>query len=134
MEMNYLLDTTILIDMARGNDFVSRSIKSKLPLSQATPFITLLTYAEYYYGFVSGAPEEKGRCVSFLQSFDRLSLTEGSAAIFAELSYKYKKSGIAFSTMDMLNAAIAIEENMTLVTSDRFFEKINELKKIILAK
>ena len=72
--------------------------------------------------------------MNFLKKFDKATITEESARTFAELSHKYRKSGIIFGTMDLLNASIAIQENMTFITTDKQFEKIAELKKIVIVR
>ena len=51
----------------------------------------------------------------------------------ADLKYKYEKKGIVVPLADLIIASIAIENNAVLVTSDKDFEKIEELKKIIIS-
>ncbi len=128
--MTYLLDTTILIDLKKGTEAARNRMRKFADLPQSTPFITLFTYSEYYFGNIR-AGEQRG-AVDFLGQFRHVTLSQSSARLFAELNYKYKKAGVVFETIDLLNAAIAIDENMIFVTSDRFFENINELRKIII--
>ena len=131
--MNRLLDTCILIDIANGNKAVIEELNVS-DMYSPRPFITTATYSEYYYGFLSRIPKEQQKCVEFLENFNSVTLTKGSARRLAELNYKLKKAGFSFTTMDLFNAAIALEENLMFITSDRQFEKISELKKVIIPK
>lgn len=130
--MNYILDTAVLIDIAKGSERANSL--ERLDLSGSRPFITLLTYSEYYAGFLSRTEREINACLDFLKKFDTVTITEDSAKIFSELRNNYKKKGISFGTMDLLNASIAIQENMTFITTDKQFEKIAELKKIVIVR
>lgn len=46
----------------------------------------------------------------------------------ADLKYKYEKKGIVIPLADLIIANIAIENNTVLVTSDKHFERPEELK------
>lgn len=116
-----LLDTCILIDVANGDRSVIKRLE-EFARPGIRPAITTATYSEYYFGFLSRIPEDQNKCLEFLEEFTSLTLTKASARRLAELNFKYKKAGLTFSTMDLLNAAIAIEENMVFVTTDRQFE------------
>ncbi len=129
--MNHLFDTCILIEIARGNKSLISKLNTEDKL-QPIPAITMATYSEYYYGFVATVPKEQQICLNFLEEFQHLTLTKGSAKKLAELKHKYKKQGLTFSTMDLFNASVAIEENLMLVTMDKSFGSIKELKSIII--
>ncbi|MBI3034272.1 type II toxin-antitoxin system VapC family toxin [Candidatus Woesearchaeota archaeon] len=128
--MNYLLDTSVLIDLKKGKGAIKESIRKFINLSQSVPSITFFTFSEYYFGSIK--EEKQAEAIDFLNQFQQITITMPAAKLFAELAYKYKAKGIVFDTIDLLNAAIAIEENMIFITSDKFFEKIDELKKIII--
>ena len=68
----------------------------------------------------------------FLKKFNVLHTTNSSAEILSDLKIKYDKKGIALSLADLLSASIVIDNNLVLVTKDKDFERIEELKKIIL--
>ena len=130
--MNYIFDTSIIIDIRRGNSSLGKYLKQNLDLSGAKPHITLMTFSEYYFGAIPAGERGKSDCIEFLNIFDHLSISKNAAILFAELTYNYKKKGISFGTMDLLNASIAVDQNMIFVTRDKIFEEIRELKKIII--
>jgi len=67
-----------------------------------------------------------------LNSFPLLDLGFKTSDILSDLKLKYEKKGLSFSLSDLLIAAQVIENDLILVTRDRDFEGIRELKKIIL--
>ncbi|MBI2142325.1 PIN domain-containing protein [Candidatus Woesearchaeota archaeon] len=46
--------------------------------------------------------------------------------------YKYDKKGIILSLADLIIASQVKETNMTLVTKDKIFERIEEINKVLL--
>ena len=68
----------------------------------------------------------------FLKKFNILQTTNSSAEILSDLKIKYDKKGMSLPLADLLSASIVIDNSLILVTKDRDFEKIEELKKIIL--
>ena len=64
--------------------------------------------------------------------FSHLTLTKKSAKLFDELDSKYEKLGAKLKPFDLLTAAIAIENGLTLLTMDTDFERLIEVSKIIL--
>ncbi|MBI2133779.1 type II toxin-antitoxin system VapC family toxin [Candidatus Woesearchaeota archaeon] len=130
--MNCILDTTVLVDIRLGKRGTESKIKELIDIKESNSYITLLTFAEYYFGCLSSSMAGQIDCLNFLNSFQHLTLSKNSAKLYSELTYKYKKSGILFSPIDLLNACIAIDENMKFITSDKSFRKINELRSIII--
>lgn len=129
--MKYVIDTSLLIDINRGNVKVLSVLKNKA-LHAGEPFITSLNFIEYYFGELGKGREVE--VLKFLDSFKHLTLTRNSAKLYAELSRKYLKQGKTISAFDLLIAAIAIDNNMTLLTGDSDFEKINELKTEVIMR
>ena len=129
--MRYLLDTGILIEIEHKNkkfiEFLKETIQEFGLLS-----ITLFNYEEFYYGYLLKEPEAKREAENFLDLFNQLTLTKASAKRYTELDYKYMKQGAGLKPFDLLMAAIAIEENLTLLTTDTDFERIRELDRVIL--
>ncbi len=128
--MNYVLDTSILISIRKGRASAIEQVKRLV--SEENAHITLLSFSEYYYGALPANPEGRQDCLDFLSTFSHLSLTKNSAIIYAALTYKYKKKGLTMDPMDMLTASITIDNDMTLITSDEDFNRVEELKKIMI--
>lgn len=129
--MEYLLDTSILIELEHKNRNFLGKLK-EIVADFKTANITLFNYAEFYYGFVLKKPEDKREAENFLDIFNHITLTKASAKRYCELDNKYSRLGLSMKPFDLLTAAIAIEEAMTLLTTDGDFERIKELNKIIL--
>ena len=68
----------------------------------------------------------------FINKFIVLQTTRATSMILSSLKNKYDSLGVGISLSDLIITALCIENGMTLVTRDRDFEKIAELKKVIL--
>ncbi len=130
--MAYLLDTGILIELEHKNKRFADNL-NKLVKDFAQLNITLFNFAEFYYGYLLKNAKTKREAENFLDIFNHLTLTKASAKRYSELDCKYSKQGVGFEPFDLLMAAIAIEEKMTLLTTDSDFARIAELKKEILS-
>ncbi len=129
--MKYILDTGILVGVERENSGIISFIKGNIKDFDVL-YITLLTYAEFYRGYAGKQPDIKSEGKNFLNTFRHLTVTEASAMLYAELSYKYVRQGITIEPFDLLIAAIAIENNIAVITTDTDFERIAEVDKVIL--
>ena len=130
--MSLLLDTSIIIRLEK-NDKKTLEALSKLRESDpAPPSIAFISYFEFLSGLFEKNPKNKTKSMSFIELFAFLNPTKTTASILADIKYKYQKRGVSFSLSDLLIASQTLEHNMTLVTSDKHFEEIEELKKIIL--
>ncbi len=129
--MKYLLDTGILIELEHKNRSVLEKLKG-IAKDFSLLSITLFNFAEFYYGYLPKKAEDKKEAENFLDVFGQLTLTKASAKRFTELDYKYSKLGLGLKPFDLLTAAIAIEENATLLTTDTDFERVSEVDKVIL--
>lgn len=131
--MNYILDTNILIEIRKGRKDVKEQVMGLINAESAVPYITLLTFAEYYFGSLDASHQGQEDCMEFLNSYKHLTVTKSGAMLFAKLTYKYEKEGTPLSPLDMLNACITIDNNFIFITADKAFERVKELKKIIVS-
>ncbi len=129
--MKYLLDTGILIELEHKNKRLLEKLKG-ISKDFSLLNITLFNFAEFYYGYLLKTLEDKQEAENFLGIFNQLTLTKASAKRYTELDYKYSKLGIGLKPFDLLMAAIAVEENLTLLTTDSDFERVAEVDKIIV--
>mgnify|MGYP001566170836 FL=1 len=86
--------------------------------------------SEYHYGFLGTNKTEIA--LKNIEKYEILNTSKNSALIFAEIKHRLEKSGQMIPDMDILIAAICIDNNATLITSDSQFERIKELNKIVL--
>ena len=125
--MSVILDTSIMIGLQRGDQRVKKEIESLSRIFPATPLITFLNIFEYIVG-ISRLTKRKAQAMELLENFDIVNTTAKTAEVMASLRLKYDKRGMRLSLSDLLIAGLAVENDMVLVTSDKDFGVIKELK------
>lgn len=130
--MNHLFDTSILIDIRRGNKTTLDALNTLSINADLPPCITTLTYGEFYFGTLTDPPSEHQKGIEFLAKFPLVTLTRSSAKIWAELRKKHLSLGKPLSAIDLFIASIAIEQGRCLITKDKDFSAIDNLHRIII--
>ncbi len=130
--MTLILDTAILINIERREKSVIEKIEIIVKTDPVPASITFINYFEFLHGLKLKSQQNREKSMKFIEEFYCLQTTKKTALILSDLKHKYEKSGKSFSLADMIIASQAIENNMTLLTTDRQFQEIEELKKIIL--
>ncbi|MBI4450693.1 type II toxin-antitoxin system VapC family toxin [Candidatus Woesearchaeota archaeon] len=125
--MTLVFDTNILIDIERGDTATLRSV-AELSQCGQPPAITAPTYAEYYYGLLKKPLASRLRAIRGLDVYTVLNTTKESARLIAELKQALEKAGTALSVFDLFIAAIALDQGATLVTRDKAFTNVPQLK------
>jgi len=130
--MTLAFDTSVLIELERRTPKIIeilRELTLSHPLPAILPFIS-------YYEFIRGLKIRKNKDyekrIAFVDRFNILKTSKKTAEILADLRIKYESQGITLPLSDLLIASQVIENQLTLVTLDRDFEKIEELKKVVL--
>ncbi|MBI2564411.1 type II toxin-antitoxin system VapC family toxin [Candidatus Woesearchaeota archaeon] len=130
--MILVLDTSILIELERKNISVIEKLRKYVELYPSPAQITFMNYFEFYHGLQNKNIKNKEKVLSFINKFNILKLTKETAKFLSDLKTKYDNQGISISLADLIIASQVIENNLILITLDKDFEKIKELKKIIL--
>ena len=126
--MAYLIDTDIIIFALRKD----KSVLIKFEENKNIPIsISMITYAELIFGAKRSQNEQqnmiKVRHIRDLYPIEELN--EGVMEVFADIKAKMFNNGIRIEDMDLLIAATAIYNDLTLVTNNvKHFEKIPYLK------
>ena len=123
----YMLDTNTVSYLMRGQAAVEKAIFSK---DYADLCISSLTEAELLYG-VNRKPEATRRAKMVHEFLERIeSLVWGSkeAACYGSLRATMERSGKSLQTTDMLIAAHALASGAILVTSDKAFQHVPDLR------
>lgn len=126
-----MLDTSILIDIEAN---VKSTIDKLIEISKFDSKIasmSFITYFELLYGLKEKSSKNQQKHIERLRKFKFLNASQKTAEILADLKYKYDKKGIIFSLTDFIIVAQAYENNLTLLTKDKQFYKIEEIKTII---
>ena len=123
--MKYLLDTNVLVAMFRGRQVIRDSI---LKAGFENCAVSEISLAELYVGAFK---TNYGAHIHELQFVkDHFSIVPISRAIekYAELRAQLETDGIRLDNFDLLIAATAITQGMTLVTHNtKHFERIPRL-------
>ncbi|MBI4015639.1 MAG: PIN domain-containing protein [Candidatus Aenigmarchaeota archaeon] len=126
--MMLIFDTSIVIDLDRRQKSIIEKVSNLKVDYPEPPKISFISYFEFIYGLREKHIHNKEKSLAFIENFEVVQTTKNTAHILSILKQKY--GGQHFS--DLFIAAQAIENGMMLVTSDRDFEKIEEMNKIIM--
>lgn len=130
--MTLVLDTSILIDIERKNKQTIEKLEELSKVHYTPASITFINYFEFYFGIIQRNVKNKQYMLEFINKFNCLRASNKTAEILADLKYKCDTEGIKLPLADLIIASQVKENDMILVTKDRDFEKIIEIKKIIL--
>lgn len=130
--MILVLDTSILINLEKGEKDTIKKIEELSKVHNSPAVITFVNYFEFLLGIKERNPKNKEKALSFINKFGVLKVNKETADTLSELKYKYDKKGFTLPLADFLITSQVIENNMLLVTKDKDFEKIGELKKVII--
>lgn len=130
--MSLVLDTSILINLEKGDKNTIKKLKELSKINDTPAVITFISYFEFLLGIKERNPKNKEKALAFLNRFAILKVNRETVNILSELKYNYDKKGLTLPLADFLIASQVIENNMVLVTADKDFEKIEELKKILI--
>ncbi|MBQ7694061.1 MAG: type II toxin-antitoxin system VapC family toxin [Lentisphaeria bacterium] len=125
--MRYMLDTDIASYLIRGDH---PEVTAKFTESYEDCVISGITAAELLYG----ARKRNNRVLSkkvqaLCNLIPIIPWGEDAANAYAQLRVDLEKAGTPIGSMDMLIAASAVAEGMTLVTNNvTHFSKIRQLK------
>jgi len=130
--MTLALDTNILIGIEKQKKEIIESLENIIKNDQVPACIPFIVYFEFIQGFRVKSQKNAEKSKSFIEKFRCLNTTKETTKILDEIKHKYEKIGKGFTLSDLLIASQCIENNLTLVTTDKQFSEIEELKKIIL--
>jgi len=125
----WMLDTNTVSYIVRGK---SPAARAKLYRLQGDEIgcISVITEAELRYG-VSKQARGSVRLAALNTLFEKLRIlpwTSEEALIYGDLRAKLERAGKVLSNLDMLIAAHAISANATLVTRDKTFAQVEDLR------
>ena len=125
--MILVFDTSILIELNRGNKEIIRKISELKKIYPANVKISFISYFEFLYGLRNKSEKNKYKPIEFIEKFEIIQTSKDTANILINLKQNYE-----LPLADLLIAAHVQEVRGILVTRDRDFEKIEEMKSILL--
>ena len=123
------LETSFIIDFLRGKEN-ARIFLKKLGESRDIATITAPTIMEIISGAeLEESKREKKEILNLLNTLTILPLDESSSILAGEIEAKLAMGGETIPPIDIMIAAIAIENNEVLATkNEKHFSRINNLK------
>jgi tRNA(fMet)-specific endonuclease VapC len=128
MSVRYLLDTNMASYVIKGNVPHVREKLLRVPITDVS--ISAMTEAELRFG-VTRKPEAarlKLAVDEFLLRVDILPWGSSAAQQYATLSSALEDAGVPMGNMDMMIAAQALAAAVVLVTHDRVFQRVKQLR------
>ena len=126
--MKYILDTNICIYFLNGS---SQKIRDRIASHRSSELATTsITAAELYYGAYHSKQVTKNLNIlrAFFANLQILSFNRKAAREFARLKERLAKKGKPIGIFDLMIAAIAHDEDLTLVTHNTSeFRRIEDL-------
>ncbi|HNX39634.1 MAG TPA: type II toxin-antitoxin system VapC family toxin [Methanothrix sp.] len=124
-----IIDTSVLIDALHRKDNAIRKIL-ELEETGETLCTTQVNVLELYKGVYNPTKSEDGlkKVKALLDGFVVLAIDEDAYDIFGELSAQLKRRGESIGDFDELIAAIALVHGATIVSTDRYFERVPGLQ------
>jgi predicted nucleic acid-binding protein len=122
-----IFDTSVVIEIERKNQRIISKIEELKKQEPSNPKISFMTYFELLYGISRKLKYNKEKAERFIELFEIIHTTDITVKKLVELKKKY-----VLPIPDLFIAAQVFENNGLLVTKDKDFESIGEIKKIIL--
>ena len=128
MEMNIALDTNAYSDFMRGNPASVQTIRAARRIH-----LPLIVLGELRAGFAAG--NQKSNNAANLQKFlnsPRASILlpdEQTSHHYGQLYLQLRKKGLAIPTNDLWIAALVVQHNLILCTSDPHFQHFPQIVK-----
>jgi len=128
MAVRYLLDTNIASYVIKGNVPHVRERLVRVPMPEVG--ISVITEAELRFGLAKkpGAARLGVAVEEFLLRVEILPWDSDAAKSYASLRSDMERAGEPMGNLDMMIAAHALAAQTVLVTHDRVFHRVKQLK------
>lgn len=110
----YILDTSVLISFSKNHEQTKYQLL-KLIDNKEKIAICAISVAEFFAGI---SPEERVNWESFIGDLLYWNISFDAAIRAGQYRYDFARKGITLSTTDSLIAAIAWENNATIITNN----------------
>ena len=124
--MQYLVDTTWIIEYLRGNQEIVQRLDS---LRDDGLAVGIISVAELYEGVYrsNDPPANESRLSDFLSGLTVLGIDEEACRVFGREPARLRQTGATVGDIDLLIAAIALREGLTVLTLDNDFQRVENL-------
>ena len=120
----FLLDTNIVSALLKGEAIIADNLDKA-----ETAYIPIIVVGELYYGasFSSQVEKNTADLKKVTNRYQLLSLDEETTAVYGTIKAALRKKGKPIPENDIWIAAIAVQNDLPLVTRDNHFKEIEEL-------
>jgi tRNA(fMet)-specific endonuclease VapC len=122
-----VIDTNAYSQLMRGDEEVERALGEA-----GKVYLPIFVIAELLSGFKNGNREEENRTVlkkfEEVETVERFFPTHETIEIFSDIFFHLKKAGTPIPVHDIWIAAIAVETGSEVVTYDRHFLNIPQVR------
>lgn len=125
-----VFDTTFLIDFQRERKLSTYGRAHQFLKTHAdkAAFLSIIAYGEYAEGF---SDLDEPTFISVVESFEMLTVTRKTAHHYSNITRRLRREGLLIGSNDLWIAAVAIENEIPLVTDNiSHFGRIAELQVI----
>lgn len=124
---NYLLDSNIVIEIFNGNKTFADRVSTEKKL-----YLPCIVLGELYTGAnrVLDRSKHLKMLTDFLKFCVVINIDSSTAKYYGEMIATLYKKGKPIPTNDAWIAAIALQHGFTLITNDKHFEEVPDLKMI----
>lgn len=118
------IDTSIAVDLLRN-----RIAHSDIPVADEGWYLSVVAAGELYFGAAKAQSSVKNLAAltSFLGTIALVPVTHATATVYGQLRGDLALRGALIPDNDIWIAASAVEHGLSLVSSDRHFERISSL-------
>ncbi len=127
--MRYLLDTNQIVYYLRQEQRVVDDLQSR---KQEGLAVSVISVAELYEGIFRAIDPEAAEQVlrNFLSEVTVLPVDEEIGRVFGQERARLRQVGLIMSDLDLLIAATALHNDLTLLTADQVFDRVQDLNVI----
>jgi tRNA(fMet)-specific endonuclease VapC len=120
----FLLDTNIVSALLKGEVIIADNLDKA-----ETAYIPIIVVGELYYGasFSSQVEKNTSELKKVTSRYQLLSLDEETTAVYGNIKTALRRKGKPIPENDIWIAAIAIQNDIPLVTRDNHFKEIENL-------
>ena len=121
---NFALDTNIVTALLKGETGIADKIDKASNI-----YIPVIVLGELYYGALYSLQVEKNTLTiqNFVTRYNVLLIDEETALFYGNIKTSLRKKGKPIPENDIWIAAIALRNNLSVITRDKHFKEINDL-------
>ncbi len=124
-----ILDTSVLIDLLRGDESVRERIRACEEAGETFKTTSITAFELYFGAYRSSRAEENLALVrALLKNLEVLVFDHKAGEIAARIMADLMRRGEPLDVRDVFIAAIAIREGEKIATRDKGFRRVEELR------